>query len=100
MHQQMVDQLRAAGTGATFDAAYKAAQIQGHQQALQLHQGYASGGDVPALRQVAGTAVPIVQQHLTSAQNLNTDMGAMGGMNGMGQQPAGGSAPVRAGERG
>ena len=100
MHQQMVDQLRAAGSGAAFDAAYKAAQIQGHQQALQLHQGYASGGDVPALRQVAGAAVPIVQQHLTSAQSLNTDMGAMGGMP-MGEQPAGSStAPVRAGERG
>jgi putative membrane protein len=103
--QQMIDQLRAAGTGAAFDAAYKNAQIMGHQSALQLHQGYASGGDVPALRQAAASAVPIVQQHLTSAQSLNTDMGAMGGMNGMGQQPADGSAPsstapVRAGERG
>lgn len=100
MHQQMLDQLRSAGTGQAFDNAYKAMQIQSHQAALQLHQGYASGGDVPALRQAAASAVPIVQQHLTAAQNLNV-MGAMMSpgmpMNG---QPAPATAPVRSGERG
>ena len=99
--QAMLDQLRAAGTGPAFDQAFKAAQIPAHQQALQLHQNYANGGDVPALRQVAAAAVPIVQQHLTTAQNLNVDM--------VQQQPlppagdAGAStysAPVRSGERG
>jgi putative membrane protein len=97
--QALLDQVRAAGSGPAFDAAYKQAQITGHQSALQLHQGYASGGDVPALRQVAGTAVPIVQQHLVSAQGLNVE-----GM--MMQQPAAtgaaptDTAPVRSGERG
>jgi len=70
-HQAMLDQLRAAGTGPSFDAAFKTAQIDAHQQALQLHQGYATGGDVPALRDVAGQLVPIIQTHLGQAQMLN-----------------------------
>ena len=68
-HQAMLDQLRS--TGANFDVAFKQAQIAAHQEALALHQNYASGGDVPALRTVAGAAVPIIQQHLTTAQTLN-----------------------------
>jgi putative membrane protein len=96
--QALLDQVRAAGTGPAFDAAYKQAQIAGHTSALQLHQGYANGGDVPALRQTAATAVPIVQQHLQQAQALNVEM--------MMQQPAASgttpadTAPVRSGERG
>jgi putative membrane protein len=80
MHQQMLDQLRAAGTGANFDAAYKQAQIMSHQSALELQTNYASGGDVSALRQVAGATAPVVQQHLGAAQNLNIadDYGAAG----------------------
>lgn len=71
-HQQMLQQLQAAGPN--FDQAYKDAQIMAHQQSLELHQGYANGGDVPALRNVASAAVPVVQQHLASAQNLNVMM--------------------------
>ena len=87
-HQQMLQQLQAAGPN--FDQAYKDAQIMSHQEALNLHQGYANGGDVPALRNVAANAVPIIQQHLTSAQNLNVMMM---------QQPMD-SGTGRAGERG
>lgn len=68
-HQAMLEQLRAAGPN--FDAAFRDIQIQAHQEALTLHQNYASGGDVPALRTVAGAAVPIIQQHLSTAQSLN-----------------------------
>lgn len=96
--QQMLDQLRAAGSGQAFDDAYKALQIQGHQAALQLHQGYAQGGDVPALRQAAASAVPIVQQHLTAAQNLSVAAPMMS-PGAAGTMPMN-SAPVRSGERG
>ena len=89
-HQQMLQQLQAAGPN--FDQAYKDAQIMAHQQSLELHQGYANGGDVPALRSVASAAVPIVQQHLASAQNLNVVP-----MQQPMSQPSGTS---RAGERG
>jgi putative membrane protein len=73
MHAQMLDQLRAAGAGPSFDVAYKQAQIMSHQEALQLQTGYAQGGDVPALRQVAASTAPIVQQHLQQAQALNAE---------------------------
>ena len=69
--QAALDQLRAAGTGPSFDVAFKNAQIAAHQKALQLHQNYAANGDVPALRNVASQAVPIIQMHLNQAQMLN-----------------------------
>jgi putative membrane protein len=97
MHQTMLDQLRAAGTGPAFDQAYKTIQIPAHEQALALHTNYASGGDVPALRQVAAAAAPIVQQHLVGAQNLNV-MAMQQMQQPMEQAPA--TAPVRSGERG
>jgi putative membrane protein len=68
-HQAMLDQLRSAGPN--FDVAFRDAQVAAHQEALTLHQNYANGGDVPALRTVAGAAVPIIQQHLVTAQGLN-----------------------------
>ena len=68
-HQAMLDQLRAAGPN--FDVAFRDIQVQAHQDALTLHQGYANGGDLPALRTVAAAAVPIIQQHLSAAQALN-----------------------------
>jgi putative membrane protein len=94
-HQQMLDQLRAAGTSPAFDQAFREIQIPAHQQALELHQNYASGGDIPALRQVAASVVPIVQQHLSAAQNLN--VAAMQPPPAPAPVP---TAPVRSGERG
>ena len=69
-HQAMLDQLRAAGSGPAFDMAFQQIQVQAHQQALVLHQNYATSGDVPALRATAGQIVPVVQRHLTMAQSL------------------------------
>ena len=69
-HQAMLDQLRAAGSGPSFDMAFQQAQVQAHQQALMLHQNYATSGDVPALRTVAGQIVPVVQRHLQMVQTL------------------------------
>lgn len=68
--QAMLDQLRAAGTGYSFDQAFQQAQIQAHQQALALHQNYAASGDVPALKATAAQIVPVVQMHLQAAQAL------------------------------
>jgi putative membrane protein len=70
--QSMLDQLRAAGSGPSFDMAYQQAQIGAHQQAIQLMQNYATSGDVPALRTAASQAVPTMQMHLQQAQMLNT----------------------------
>jgi len=68
--QAMLDQLRAAGTGMSFDQAYQQQQITAHQQAIGMMQGYATGGDVPALRTVAANAIPVMQKHLAMAQAL------------------------------
>jgi putative membrane protein len=67
--QATLDQLRT--TGPNFDAAFRGVQISGHQQALQLMQNYAASGDVPALRNAASQAIPIIQMHLNQAQMLN-----------------------------
>jgi putative membrane protein len=68
--QAMLDQLRAAGTGISFDMAYQQQQIAAHQQAIQMMQNYATSGDVPALRTVAAEAIPVMQKHLAMAQAL------------------------------
>jgi putative membrane protein len=68
--QSMLDQLRASGTGPSFDMAYQQQQIMAHQQAIGMMQGYATSGDVPALRTVAGQAIPVMQKHLAMAQSL------------------------------
>jgi putative membrane protein len=70
-HQALLDQLRAAGSGPSFDMAFRDIQINAHQQALTLHQNYATSGDVAALRTTAGQIVPVVQMHLQQAQILN-----------------------------
>ena len=68
--QAMLDQLRAAGTGYSFDQAFQQDQIQAHQAGIALMQGYSTGGDVPALRSVAAGAIPVMQRHLAMAQSL------------------------------
>ena len=68
--QAMLDQLRAAGTGYSFDQAYQQSQISAHQQGITLMQNYATGGDVPVLRTTAANAIPMMQRHLAMAQAL------------------------------
>jgi putative membrane protein len=70
--QAMLDQLRAAGIGPSFDMAYQQQQIAAHQQAIAMMQNYATSGDVPALRTVAAGAIPVMQKHLAMAQALMT----------------------------
>jgi putative membrane protein len=68
--QAMLDQLRSAGTGYSFDQAYQQVQITAHQNALTLFQNYAASGDLPPIRTAAGQAVPTIQSHLAMAQAL------------------------------
>jgi putative membrane protein len=69
--QAMLDQLRASGSGASFDSTYLQQQITAHQQAIGMMQNYAASGDVPALRNVAAGAIPVMQKHLSMAQQLS-----------------------------
>lgn len=60
---QMIAELQRL-SGAAFDRAYVRQQRMAHEMALALHGNYAERGDMPALRQAAASAVPIVRQHL------------------------------------
>jgi putative membrane protein len=70
MQARMMDQLRAAGSGAAFDRLYLDQQVQAHQTALSLHGNYSDNGDTPQLRTLAAAAVPIVQRHLGRVRQL------------------------------
>lgn len=63
---------------ASFDNLYLQQQMQAHQAAWSLHKGYATDGTDPALKQVASTAVPVIETHI---QHLKAIMPA--GMSGM-----------------
>lgn len=70
MQRRMMDELGRANAG-TFDRVYLRQQVPAHEMALALHRNYAAGGDTPALRTAATSAVPIVQQHLDRARQLD-----------------------------
>ena len=59
-----------AAPGDTADKLYLGAQRQGHKDALALHQGYAAGGDTPALKAVAAQIAPIVEQHIAMLDKI------------------------------
>jgi len=70
MQRDMMTKLQSA-SATDFDRTYIEQQRQAHQMALALHQTYAARGDTPQLQQVARTAVPIIQQHIAKARDLN-----------------------------
>lgn len=63
MHADMLSRLQGM-SGAGFDREYARQQLMAHQQALALHSNYSARGDTPALKAVAGAAVPVVSRHL------------------------------------
>lgn len=63
MQKSNIAKLRAA-KGTARDKLYWQQQATSHQMALQLHQGYASNGDKPALKAAAAQIVPVVQGHI------------------------------------
>jgi putative membrane protein len=69
--QQMISQLQAT-SGDDFDRLYIQQQTQSHQEALQLQQGYAQNGDSKPLKAAAAKITPVVQQHLTMLQQMNS----------------------------
>jgi len=69
-HAALLQQIQSAPSG-QFEMVFRDVQIQAHQQALALHQGYANAGDTPALRAAATNIVPVVQNHLNMLQSLS-----------------------------
>ena len=67
--QAKLDNLKTL-SGAAFDTAYAAAQVAGHQAALDLLKNYAASGDNAELKALASGMVPTVTAHLNSAKGL------------------------------
>lgn len=67
--QSTLDTLKTK-TGADFDAAYKAAQVDGHQKTLDALKVYSASGDVPQLKTFATGLVSTVTAHLNMAKGL------------------------------
>ena len=59
--QQTLDSLKGQ-SGAAFDSAYAAAQVDAHQKALDALNGYAASGDNQALKDFASGLVPTVKE--------------------------------------
>ena len=57
-------------SGADFNKAYSLAQIDAHQATLSALKSYAANGDMPGLKEFAGSLVPTVNDHLKMAQGL------------------------------
>lgn len=69
VQQQKLDALKAK-SGAEFDTAYAAAQVEAHQMTLDALKAYSASGDVPSLKAFATELVPIVTAHLNMAKGL------------------------------
>ncbi len=54
----------------SFDQLYLQQQLESHQTAWALHKGFATDGADASLRQVASTAVPIVERHVLHAKQM------------------------------
>ena len=68
--QAMLDQLKTVARGADFDKLYVEQQKTAHQKALDLLQGYSSGGDNEALKGFATKASGVVKNHLDQANSI------------------------------
>jgi putative membrane protein len=70
-HQREIDELKAK-SGKEFDRAYDPMQVKVHQQAVQLFEAYARGGDNPDLKAWAAKTLPHLKHHLAMAKKLTS----------------------------
>lgn len=68
--QANLDALKAAPNGAEFDRLYLQQQVPAHEKALAMLQGYAAGGDTPAIKEFATKTAPVVEKHLAEARTM------------------------------
>jgi putative membrane protein len=72
-HQDKLAALKSAQRS-DFDRLYMEGQVDAHQQALKLQQSYGDTGSDPNLKAVAAELAPIVQQHLSEAQTIESNL--------------------------
>jgi len=68
-HQRKLDDLRALN-GKQFDEAYDKAQLEGHEEAVDLFRTYSQNGDNGSLKRWAAKTLPHLEQHLAMAEKL------------------------------
>ena len=69
-HQSMLDKLKGLN-GADFTKTYHDDQVTAHKDAVSLYQRYSKGGDNDALKSMTTKTQPILEHHLTMAQDLD-----------------------------
>jgi putative membrane protein len=67
-------------SGADFDRQYMTSMIQHHQQDVAMVQNAAQSAHSTEVRQIATSALPVLQQHLTMATQVGGQVGASGGV--------------------
>lgn len=68
-HQEIMDNLSSL-SGEEFDMAYIQAQVQAHDEAVALFDGYSSNGQDGALKQFAAATLPALEEHQAHAHEL------------------------------
>jgi len=68
--QKKLEDLKAK-SGKDFDRAYDPMQVQAHEEAIALFEGYAANGDNPDLKSWAGMTLPYLKEHLAMAKKLS-----------------------------
>ncbi|RZI60163.1 MAG: DUF4142 domain-containing protein [Zymomonas sp.] len=53
-----------------FDQLYMQQQLAAHQKAWSLHKGYATDGTDATLKQIAATAVPVIEKHIAHLKGM------------------------------
>ncbi|MGD9507496.1 MAG: DUF4142 domain-containing protein [Geminicoccaceae bacterium] len=75
----LMQQAKTAATGilpgATFDRTYINTQVEDHKTTLELLQNEAANGNDPDLKAFAQKYVPMIQEHLTEAENVQQQLG-------------------------
>lgn len=77
---------------AEFDRAYVQQMVADHEKAVELFRNQAESGQDPELKQFAGQTLPILQQHLERARQIDSRMIEMAGAGGD-MQPASEATP-------
>lgn len=95
-HQQLASRIERL-SGAEFDRAYMQAMIQGHQDDVNQFQTQSQSARSTQIRNLSSSTLPLLQQHLSLAVQVGSQVGAdttnvVTGPN----QPAGGDRPVMA----
>lgn len=85
-HLQQAEQLRTL-TGAAFDRAYMNLMVQNHQENVSTFQAQRNATHPADIRQLIDVALPSLQEHLTSAQQINAQVGGGVATNTGGQTP-------------